>query len=172
MAVWELHLSPIELVGRAASVYFLFLVALRVFGKRELGQFTIFDLALILLAANALQPAITGPDASIPGAAIIIVTIFTLNRIVAEGRRRIPLVRRLLEFPATVIGRDGKWIPEALEREGLDEEDLGAALREHGLESAEEMKLAVLEQDGTISIVAREGAVRMRARRRHYRRMK
>jgi uncharacterized membrane protein YcaP (DUF421 family) len=171
--MWQLEISPIELVARSAIVYLLFLAALRISGKRELGQFTLFDLALILLAANALQPAITGPDGSIPGAVIIIATIFSLNRLVAEGRRRVPLVRRLLEVPATVIGRDGKWISNAVADQDLDPDDLDAALREHGLASLDEMALAVLEQDGTISIVPKDGgAVRMRARRRRYRRMK
>lgn len=167
--MWQLSIPPLELVARTAIVYVLFLAALRVFGKREVGQFTPFDLALILLAANALQPAITGPDASIPGAAIIIATIFVLNRGVAEARRRVPAARRLLDPQATVLGRDGRWIDEALAREELDDDDLESALREHGLDSVREMKLAVLEQDGSISVVAREGGVRMRPRRRRYR---
>ncbi len=169
--MWELGTPPLELVARTVLVYVLFLAALRIFGKREVGQFTLFDLALVLLAANALQPAITGPDASIPGAAIIIATIFTLNRAVAEARRKVPAIRRLLEPPATVVGRDGQWLDEALVREGLDEDDLGAALREHGLESVTEVKLATLEEDGSISIVAgKQRRVRMHARRRRYRR--
>jgi uncharacterized membrane protein YcaP (DUF421 family) len=173
VGVWQLEISPIELIVRAAVVYLLFLAALRISGKRELGQFTLFDFALVLLAANALQPAITGPDASLPGAAIIVATFFSLNRLVAVARRRVPFVRHLLDFPATVIGRNGEWIPEALDREELDEEDLEAALREHGLASVSEMKLTVLEHDGSISIVPKEGdAVSMRARRRRYRRVR
>ena len=64
--VWTLAIPIWELVLRSAVVYIIFLVALRLNGKREFGQFTVFDLALILLVANALQPAVTGPDASIP----------------------------------------------------------------------------------------------------------
>ena len=124
----------------------------------------------VLLAANAMQPAITGPDQSIPGAAVIIVTIFGVNRAVAIARRRIPIVKRALEPPATVIGKSGKWIQEALDREGLDDDDLEAALREHGLSSVDDMRLAVLEPDGSISIVPFDGpSVRMRTRRRRYR---
>src|ERR1700690_1651809 len=150
-AMWQLGLPPLEIVARTVIVYLVFLAALRVFGKREVGQFTLFDLALVLLAANALQPAITGPDQSIPGAAIIIVTIFALNGLVAQLRR------------------DGAWLPEALDSQGLDPDDLGAALREHGLDSIKDMKLAVLEQDGSLSIVPTDGnRVRMRARRRLY----
>jgi len=169
--MWQLAISPLELVGRTVLVYTIFVFALRVFGKRELGQVTIFDLALVLLAANALQPAITGPDASIPGAAIIVGTIFAINRLVAEGRRRSKLIRRILELPPRVIGRDGQWIPDALAHEGLDDEDLAAALREHGLGSLAEMKLAVLEHDGTLSIVPVEGgSIQVQARRPRYRR--
>jgi uncharacterized membrane protein YcaP (DUF421 family) len=168
--MWQLVLSPVELVGRTVIVYAMFLDALRVFGKREIGQFTIFDLALVLLAANALQPAITGPDASIPGAFIIIVTIFALNRLVSEARQRSALVRRLLEFSPTVVGRDGKWDSVAISREGLDPDDLEAALREHGLDSVAEMKLVVLEEDGSLSVVPKDGPrMEIRARRRRYR---
>ena len=167
--MWHLGLPPLEIVARSVIVYAIFLAALRIFGKREIGQFTLFDLALVLLAANALQPAITGPDQSIPGAAIIIVTIFVLNGLVSALRRRVPFVRRLLEFQPTVIGRNGAWLPEALDKEGLDEDDLGAALREHGLDSIKEMKLAVLEQDGSLSIVPTDGNdLQIRARRRRY----
>ena len=81
--MWQLSVSPLEIIARTVIVYGVFLAALRIFGKREVGQFTLFDLALVLLAANALQPAITGSDQSIPGAIIIIVTIFSLNRLVA-----------------------------------------------------------------------------------------
>ncbi|HEX8025101.1 MAG TPA: YetF domain-containing protein [Candidatus Limnocylindrales bacterium] len=168
--MWDLAISPFELVLRAVIVYALFLAALRLSGKRELGQFTIFDLALVLLASNALQPAITGPDISLTGAVVIIATLFALNRLVALGRSRSPFLRRILDYPASVIARNGEWLSGAVDREGLSEEDLEAAIREHGLDSIDEVKLAVLEHDGSISVVPKEGRrVSMRARRRRYR---
>jgi len=169
--MFSLTVAPLELVLRAVIVYVLFLAALRLSGKRELGQFTIFDLALVLLASNALQPAITGPDASIPGALIILATLFTLNRVVAFSRERWPLVRRILDYAPTVVARDGAWIKAAIDREGLDSDDLEAAIREYGLESVTEVKLAVLEHDGSISVVPAAGPmVHMRHRRRYRRR--
>ena len=169
--MWQLGVPPLEIVARTAIVYCIFLVALRIFGKREVGQFTLFDLALVLLGANALQPAITGPDQSIPGAVIIIATLFGLNALVAAARQRIPVVRRLLDAQPTVIGRNGAWLSDAVDREGLDEDDLGAALREHGLDSVQDMKLAVLEEDGSLSIVAADATrIQLRHRRRQYRR--
>jgi uncharacterized membrane protein YcaP (DUF421 family) len=170
--MWTLGTPPLELVVRAALIYLVFFGALRLFGKREIGQFTLFDLALVLLAANALQPAMTGPDASITGGLVVIVTLFVLNRGVAALRVRSPLVRRLLEFGPTVIGRDGTWLLPVLIRQGLDLVDVEAALREHGLDSVDQMKTATLEADGSISIVATDdantgGSIR---RRRRYRR--
>ncbi len=169
--MWQLAVSPVELVARTVVVYALFFGILRLFGKREIGQFTYFDLALILLAANAVQPAITGPDTSVTGGAIILATIFVLNFSVAQLREHVPLVRRILESEPTVIGRDGKWLEDVMEREGIDDVDAGAALREHGLDKVDQMKLATLEEDGTISIVAVDDAQSNRTRRRRrYRR--
>jgi uncharacterized membrane protein YcaP (DUF421 family) len=167
--MWTLGTPALELVIRAALIYVVFFGALRLFGKREIGQFTLFDLALVLLAANALQPAVTGPDASIPGGLIVILTLFVLNRGVAALRVRSPLVRRLLEFGPTVVGRDGAWLLPQLVRQGLDLVDVEAALREHGLDAVKQMKLATLEADGSISIVATDGDVSAGARRRRTR---
>ena len=167
--MWTLGTPPLELVLRAAIIYLVFFAALRLFGKREVGQFTLFDLALVLLAANALQPAITGPDASIPGGLIVVLTIFVLNQGVAILRVRSPLVRRLLEFGPTVIGRDGAWLLPVLVRQGLDLVDVEAALREHGLDAVAEMKLATLEADGSISIVATDAAATIEVWRRRSR---
>jgi uncharacterized membrane protein YcaP (DUF421 family) len=168
--MFDLNLSPLELIARSVIVYVAFLAALRLSGKRELGQFTIFDLALVLLAANALQPAITGPDSSLSAALIIIATLFTLNRLVAFGRKRSPLLRRILDYAPTVVARDGAWDDTALDHEDLDPDDLAAALREHGVEAIEEVRLAVLEHDGSISVVPMKGdELSLRSRRRRYR---
>jgi uncharacterized membrane protein YcaP (DUF421 family) len=169
--MFTLTLSPLELVLRSVVVYVLFLAALRLSGKRELGQFTIFDLALVLLASNALQPAITGPEASLPGAAIIIATLFTLNRLTAIARKRSALARRILDYAPTVVAKNGKWLDAAIAQEDLDMDDLEAAIREYGLESVKEVKLATLEHDGSISVVPSGGpAVHMGHRRRYRRR--
>lgn len=167
--MWQLTLSPLELVLRSVFIYVLFLGALRVSGKRELGQFTIFDLALVLLAANALQPAITGPDASLTAAGIIVVTLFALNWVVAFARSHSKLARQILDFAPRTLAENGKWIQSALDKEGLDADDLAAALREHGLDSIDGVKLAVLEHDGSVSIVPKDGgAVQLRSHQRRY----
>jgi uncharacterized membrane protein YcaP (DUF421 family) len=159
-------IPPWELVLRSVSIYIVMLVGLRVFGKRELGQFTLFDLVLVLLVANAVQPAITGPDTSLSGGVLIIVTLLLTNRALAAGRRRVPLLRHFLESPATTLARDGAWLVDEVGREGLDSADLDAALREHGIASIDEVALAVLEPDGSISVVPRSDRRAATRRRR------
>src|SRR6202142_3404556 len=169
--IGQLGLPALGIVAPAVIVYAIFLAALRISGKRELGQFTLFDLALVLLAANALQPAMTGPDSSVTGGLIVLATLFVVTSVIGLVRARVPWVRSLLEFEPTTIGRDGTWLPAIVEEEGLDEADLGAALREHGLEAVRQVKLATLEEDGSISIVAYDSAgVPAAKRRRRYRR--
>jgi uncharacterized membrane protein YcaP (DUF421 family) len=167
--MFNLSVSPVELVLRTALIYFAFILALRVFGKREVGQFTIFDLALILLAANALQPAMTGPDQSVLGAFIIIGTIFAVNWAVSLLMVRSSLVRRIFEFEPTVLARDGQWQPRVISGELLDIDILEAALREHGVETVAETKLVVLEPDGEISVVTKGGSYRRKHRYRRSR---
>ncbi len=170
--MFDFGIQPLELVARTAIVYLVFIVVLRVFGKRELGQFTIFDLVLLFLAANALQPAMTGPDTSVAGGVVILATVFALNWLTAQGRERLPWLRRLLEPEPTVLARDGVWLDDAVHGEDLDPEDLAAALRQHGLERIEDARLVVLEQDGSVSVVPKEtDGEALRRRRRPARRL-
>ena len=161
--------NPLELVARTAIVYAVFILVLRAFGKRELGQFTIFDLALLLLAANALQPAMTGPDTSVGGGLVILATIFALNWLTAMVRERVPFARGLLESEPTVLARDGAWLDDAVKAEDVDEDDLEAALREHGIARIEDAQLVVLEGDGSISVVPKESDGEALKRRRRIR---
>src|SRR5437764_1120928 len=126
------------------------LVALRLFGKREVGQFTLFDLVFILLVANALQPAITGPDTSLGAGFILIATLVGMNFLVGK-LDNLPRFHRLFTPAPAVIMRDGKYLIEVMRREGVDQEEAEVAVRGHGIADTKEVQLAVLEPDGTIS---------------------
>lgn len=156
--MWDLQVPAWELAVRATGIYLAVLFALRLFGKREVGQFTLIDLVLILLLANAVQPAMTGPDTSLTGGLVIIATLVVVNRAIAFARAKIPFVQRLVESAPTTLARDGAWVPGALNKEELSEEDVTMALREHGLTDVSEVKLAVLEGDGMVSIVPRDAS--------------
>ena len=148
-----------ELIVRAVIIYLALLVCLRIFGKREVGQFTLYDLVFILLVANALQPAITGPDNSIVGGLVLIVALVLTNAGVAR-LDRIPRFHRLLAAPPAVIIQDGKYLTDVMKREGVDQEEVETAMREHGVAVVTDVQLGVLEPDGSISIVAPGNATR------------
>lgn len=166
MDLTHLAIAPWDIVVRCITVYLVMVVGLRLFGKRELGQMTVFDLVLVLLVANAVQPSMTGPDSSLVGGLLIIGTLLGANWLVGQGRLRNPLVRRFLQPPSTVLASGGRWLPRALRGQGLDQEDAEEALREHGVADVKQTTLVELEPDGSISVVAKEGQGRVRPRRR------
>src|SRR5437764_15371753 len=102
--MFHFTVEPWQLVLRSVVIYLGLLLALRLFGKREVGQFTLYDLVLILLVANAVQPAMTGPDVSLGGGVVIIVVLIALNLAVAR-LDRFGLFHRLLTPAPTVIMR-------------------------------------------------------------------
>lgn len=154
---------------RAVVIYAALLVALRLFGKREVGQFTLYDLVFILLVANALQPAITGPDTSVVGGLVLIVALVSTNFVV--GRLdSLPRFHRLFSPHPAVIIRDGHYMQEVMRREGVDKEEVEMAMREHGVTDIGEVQLAVLEADGSISIVPQGAAIQRTKRRIRYHR--
>ena len=158
VAWWELGL-------RAIVIYFALLAGLRLFGKREVGQFTLFDLVLVLLVANAVQPAMTGPDSSLLGGIVIIVALLVANLAISR-LRGVPALARLFAPAPTVIVHDGKLLTDRMRREGVDEDDVMTAIREHGLAELSDVHLCVLEPDGSISVVGKDAATRHRPQRR------
>ena len=154
---------------RGVLVYAALLIALRLFGKREVGQFTLYDLVFILLVANALQPAITGTDTSLVGGFILIVALVLTNFVV--GRLDdVPLLHRLFSPPPAVIVKAGQYQRRTMRREGVLAQEVEMAAREHGIADMKDVELAVLEEDGSISIVGRETTAHTRRRGRFNRR--
>jgi uncharacterized membrane protein YcaP (DUF421 family) len=163
------NVAPWELAVRSAVIYLALLLALRLFGKREVGQFTIYDLVLILLVANAVQPAMTGPDTSLAGGVIIILVLVVINFAISRLDRIGPL-HRVLQPQPTLIVRDGHYLDDRLRREGVDRDECETAIREHGLADVGQVAMGVLEPDGTISIIGRDAPVSRTRRRVRFRR--
>jgi uncharacterized membrane protein YcaP (DUF421 family) len=153
-----------ELVIRSVGIYLVLLLGLRVFGKREVGQFTLFDLVFVLLVANAVQPAMTGPDASLFGGVIIVFSLLTANWTVGK-LDDIPAFHRLVTPAPTLLLKDGKLIEKAMEKEGITQDEVEMAMREHGLDDLALVKEAVLESDGSISIIGKDEKTQRRRRK-------
>ena len=165
MDLWQLGVPPWQLVVRCVVIDIVLLTALRIFGKREVGQFTLYDLVLILLVANAVQPAMTGPDNSLLGGVIIIASLVLFNSGIS-WLDRYRLFHRMFVPPPRVLIRDGQYLESSMRREGVDQEECEMAIREHGVDDVKNVKLGVLEPDGTISIVPKDSKRGGRSRRR------
>ena len=153
-----------EIALRALVIYIALFASLRILGKRQLGQLAIHDLVFLLLVSNAVQPAVTGPDSSLAGGIVIILTLSLLNLVVAR-LELFSFFHRLLRSTPTIVIKDGKYLDDALRREQVDRDLVDASIREHGVEKVSDVQLGVLEVDGTISIVPTEGKT-FRTRRR------
>jgi len=142
-----------QIAIRTAIVYVAILAGFRFLGKRELGQMNVFDLVLILLIANAVQNAMVGPDFSVTGGLVAALVLLLIDRGLALARLQVPGFGKLFESGPTVIVQNGKPLAGPMRRQGLSVEDLQMAMREHGLDKLSDVQLAVLEEDGSISIV-------------------
>ncbi|HUM02559.1 MAG TPA: YetF domain-containing protein [Thermoanaerobaculia bacterium] len=141
------------IVLRTAVVYVFVLAGFRLLGKRTTGQMTPFDLTLLLLLANAVQNAMVGPDSSLVGGLAAAAVLLVLNATVGRLARRKGGFGRLLRGRARLLVNRGILVEQNLADEGISHEELMQALREHGIATPEEVRLAVLEVDGTISVL-------------------
>ena len=148
-----------ELVIRGIAVYLFLWLIFRVSGKRSLRNATTFDFVLLLIVAETTQQALIGDDSSITGAFLLIVVLVGSDVLLSLVKRWSPRLDRTLEGQPLVILRDGVPLRSRMHIERVDEEDILRAAREaHGLQKLDQIERAVLERNGAISIVPREGA--------------
>lgn len=141
----------LQIMLRTSVIYVLVLIGVRLSGKREVGQMTPFDLTLLLLLSNSVQNAMTGPDTSLAGGAVAATVLLVLNYgvgVLSGSNRRI---RRLVQGEPSLLVHDGKVVEAHMAREHVSMDELHRALREHGINHCDQVALAVLEVDGSIS---------------------
>jgi uncharacterized membrane protein YcaP (DUF421 family) len=141
----------LQIVLRTGVIYLLVLIGVRLSGKREVGQMTPFDLTLLLLLSNSVQNAMTGPDTSLLGGVVAAATLLVLNYLVADVSGLSRRFRKLVEGEPSLLIHDGKIVESHMARERVSMDELHRALREHGINSCDQVALAVLEVDGSIS---------------------
>jgi uncharacterized membrane protein YcaP (DUF421 family) len=144
-------------VTRALAVYVVLLIVLRLSGKRTLSEMTTFNFVLLLMVSEATQQALLGEDFSVTNAALVILTLVALDRGADFIRFRWDRADRLSEGVPLLLVENGRPVDVALRKEhiGLDE-ILAAARESQGLERLDQIRYAVLENSGGISIVPRE----------------
>lgn len=148
-----------DLVVRGVAVYLFLLLIFRISGKRSLRNATTFDFVLLLIVAETTQQALVGDDASVTGAFLLIIVLVGTDILLSLVKRASPRIDRLLEGEPLVIARNGVPLRRRMHIERIDEEDILSAAREtRGLDSLDQIKRAVLERNGAISIVPKSGA--------------
>lgn len=141
-----------EFMVRATVVYLVLLVMVRLTGKRTVGQFTPFDLLVVMLLSEGVSGSLNGQDESLPGGLIVAVTLVLLDVLIATLTSRSRKADAMLEGNPVLIGRDGVIYRDVLKRERVPEADVEKALR--GADCAlEDMRMAILESDGNINIM-------------------
>jgi uncharacterized membrane protein YcaP (DUF421 family) len=147
-------------------VYITVLGLLRLGGKRELGTMSPADLVVILIIANAVQNAMNGGDVSLVGGLVSAATLVGGNLLLGRFGRRIPILGRLVVEEPTLLVQDGTPIIENLKHEHVDVAEVEMAAREHGLSDLDEVAAAILEIDGSISIIPKKGGGYHKSHRR------
>lgn len=143
-----------ESVLRAATIYAFLLLIFRVTGKRSLAQITAFDFVLLLIIGEATQQALLGNDFSVINACVVIGTLMFLDLGMSLVKSWWPRLDLILDSTPLIIVENGRLLRERITHERVDVQDVLAAARErHGLERLDQIKYAVLERSGGISIV-------------------
>ncbi len=142
-----------EFVARALIVYFVLLLFVRLAGKRTLGQFTPFDIILLVVLGNAVQNSLIGKDVSVQGGLVLAATLIGLNWGVGWIAARSQTFQNAVEGRAIQVGRDGQIDHRALLRQSVGASDFEEAMRRVGVEHCGEIRAAWLETDGSITII-------------------
>ncbi len=143
-----------EAVLRAAAIYLFLMLLFRISGRRPLSQMTSFDLVLLLVIGEAVGEALSGADPSLTHAFVLVSTLVLIELAFAWLKQRSPVADRLLDDVPLVLVEHGRMLEDRMKRNDVDEGDLLEAARSaHGLENLGQVKYAVLERNGTISVI-------------------
>jgi uncharacterized membrane protein YcaP (DUF421 family) len=153
--MWNTSINWWEFVLRGLIIYVFLIILLRLTGKRQVGQMSPFDLVLLLVLSNAVQNSMNGGDNSLLGGMISAVTLVSANWIVAELTYRSKKIEALVEGRPEVLIHNGKLFQKTLDQAKLTHHEVMAALRQAGCASIEEVQCAILENDGSVSVLAR-----------------
>ncbi|MBV9211720.1 MAG: DUF421 domain-containing protein [Acidobacteria bacterium] len=146
-----------ESILRAAAIYFFLLIVFRIAGKRSLTEMSNFEFVLLLIVGEATQQAVLGKDYSLTNAFLVIITLVGLSILLSLLKLRSEGLRKIFDGMPLVIVENGRPLSEVMRRARVMEDDILEAARElQGLERMEQIKFAVLESSGVISIIPKE----------------
>lgn len=160
----------LDITLRSLAVYLFMLVAIRLTGKKELSQLNTTDVVLILLISNAVQNAMVGSNTSLSGGLVAAAVLFTLNYLLKKLMFKSEKFRNLITEKPEILIHNGNLDFAKLSKLGITNEELREAIREHGIEKYKDVKLAIMEADGNISIISGDDNLKQtqyKRKRRH-----
>lgn len=144
----------LDVTLRSLAVYIFMVFAIRVFGKNQLSQLNAGDVILLLLISNAVQNAMVGQNTSLEGGLVAALVLFVANFILKKFMFKNQYIRHLIQDEPEILIKDGIVDLQKMKQQEISVEELEEAIREHGVEKAEDVKLAILEVDGNISVIS------------------
>ena len=144
----------LDIIIRSVCVYLFMIIAIRLFGKKELSQLNTADIILILLISNAVQNAMVGSNSSLQGGLVAALVLFVLNFILKKIMYNSKTITDLVQDKPEILIHDGTIDFKALSKLQITSQELEEAIREHGVETYKEVKLAMMEIDGNISVIS------------------
>jgi uncharacterized membrane protein YcaP (DUF421 family) len=151
--MWNLTVHWSELIGRGLLIYFFLILLLRATGKRQIGQMSPFDLVLLMVLSNAVQNSMVGGDNSVTAGLILAVTLVAANWIVGKITSSSKTMEKLIEGSPQVLFHNGKIYEKILSEDQITRQELIAAVHKAGYNDLEAVRTAILENDGTISVI-------------------
>ena len=146
-------------VLRSLGIYVFLLLLFRIAGKRSLAQITTFDFILLLIISETTQQALLGDDRSVVNAVVVMSTLVGADIALSVAKQRWPSLERWMEGLPVIVLRDGEPLRDRMRGLRLDEDDILTAAREaHGIERLDQIKYAVVERSGGVSIVPKATA--------------
>jgi uncharacterized membrane protein YcaP (DUF421 family) len=152
--------------AKSVAVYIFIIVAIRIFGKKELSQLSVIDLVFILLISNSVQNAMVGSDSSLLGGISAALALFICNYIFKIVLRKSKKFNELVQGEKIILVVGGKIKTQALEEAMMSEEEVEMAVREHGVKSIANADLVILEVDGNITVLSNDYAQKTVRRRK------
>ena len=142
------------IAAKSTTVYIFIIIAIRLFGKKELAQLSVIDLVFILLISNSVQNAMVGTDSSLTGGIAAALGLFICNYIFKLLLRRSEKFSKIVQGEKIVLVVGGKLNEQALKKSMLTKEEIEMAVREHGVDDIEDTDLVILEVDGNITVLS------------------
>ena len=154
--MWNLSIHWWELIGRGLFVYFFLILILRSTGKRQIGQMSPFDLVLLMVLSNAVQNSMTGGDNSITSGIILAVTLVLANWSVGKLTSSSKVMEKLIEGDPQVLFHNGIVYEKVMKDSQVTRQELIAAVHKAGFADLDAIRAAILENDGTISVIPKQ----------------